>query len=39
MKAKDTAAWPDKDDLPTATELHALLQAGTLCSVNGHKLT
>jgi len=38
MKTQDRADWPNKDDLPTATELYALLQAGTSCSVNGHTL-
>ena len=39
MNARNAAEWRDKDDLPTATELHNLLHAGTSCSVNGHTLT
>jgi len=31
--------WPDKDELPTADELHAILREGKACRVNGHSLT
>jgi len=36
---QDKPDWPDNDDLPTASELHALLEQGTACSVNGHSLS
>lgn len=39
MKPHDRANWPNKDDLPTAAELYASLQAGTSCSVNDHTAT
>lgn len=39
MKPQDGANRPNRDDLPTATKLHALLKAGTACTVSGHTLT
>lgn len=31
--------WLDKNNLPTASELHALLEQGVSCCVTGHTLS
>lgn len=38
MTTHEKPEWLGKDDLPAATELHALLEQGISCSVNGHYL-
>ena len=38
MTTQEKLEWSGKDDLPAAAELHALLEQGTSCTVNGHYL-
>jgi len=39
MATQNRTDWPDKDSLPSASDLLALLQQGASCRVNGHILS
>ena len=39
MTTQNKPDWPDRANLPSASELHGLLHGGTSCRVNGHTLS